>query len=86
MFTITPITAQQVADLDKKLAVSGTVVNVPDPTKPNDYGIYNAEHKIQATAVYDPTGEGALTVTVTRKPFLVPESMIESGIKEALQG
>jgi hypothetical protein len=79
VFTITPITQKQIDDLSSKLSSPGNNVGI-NKTAPNDYIITG--HGVTAEATYN--GTDTLTVNVKHKPFLIPESMIENGIKEAL--
>lgn len=85
MFIINSVTKEQIGTIEQKLAVAGTKVCVNDPAKPNNYSIYNPDHHITADAVFDPV-VGTLTVNITKKPFLIPESAIKSGIEEAIRG
>lgn len=81
MFTITPITQGQVDALDEKLATAGTSVRL---VSANNYVLANDRHGINASAVFDPVAR-ALTVEITKKPLLMPESLIKHGIEEALK-
>jgi len=80
MFTIKPITKEQVDTLNNELnAHASKVTAVSD----NNYRIVG--HGIEATAVFDPSQAGSLSFTVQHKPFYVPESAIESGIQSTLK-
>ncbi len=79
MFTIQPVTERQLKDLGGKLAQSGTTVHA---AAEHDYRIEG--HGITAKATFD-RAAGALTVNVIDKPFYIPESAIESRLRNALK-
>lgn len=79
---VSPVTLAQLETLTARLGANGTTVT-PDPAKPAGEGFTIEGHGIGATASYD---AGTLTVTVTHKPFYVPMSSIEAGIRKALEG
>jgi len=81
VFTIKPITKTQIDALEKELASAGTTIT---PNAAVDGGYVISGHGITATAVFDDSSE-ALAVSVMHKPFFVPESAIQNGIRDALK-
>jgi hypothetical protein len=79
MFTLQKVTQKQIDTLTGGLDKAG--VDVAAGKTPNSYTING--HGIAADAIFDPT-DSTLTVTITRKPFFIPESTIEHGIIEAI--
>ena len=75
MFTI-PATQTQIDKLILELQNHGTTV-VNDPTE----GYQINGHGVYAIGKYDGTN---LSVSVVKKPFFVPLSSIENGLKSAL--
>jgi hypothetical protein len=82
MFTISPVTAQQIALLKVALAMHGTAVEAITPTTtPGKYQI--SGHGMLATALFD-AGDSTLVVKVIKKPFFVREESIEDGLADEL--
>lgn len=78
MLTFTGISQQQVDNLVAQLRAHQTTV-----TSAGDNFTIDG-HGVHSTAVYDPQAQ-TLTVTVVHKPFFVSESMIQTGIQDALK-
>ena len=73
---ITPVTQAQITAMAAELTAGGSVVTESSP------GLWTIEgHGIGAMAAFDGS---TLTVNVVHKPFYVPESSIESGLRKAL--
>jgi hypothetical protein len=80
MFTISPVTADQIANLEAALKSHGTALT---ETAPNEYEVNG--HGVVAAAVFDPVA-ASLTVTIQHKPFYITESAIQGGLESALKG
>lgn len=79
MIVIQPVTWEQVNKLNSYLASGGNVVT---PLAKNSYEI--SGQGVLATAVFDET-VGSLSVTVVKKPFLFPLSVVEIKIREGIE-
>jgi hypothetical protein len=83
---IKPITAAQLQQVQQKLsAIPGTTMT---ETAPEDYTITNEEHKLTATAAFDPN-EDKLTVIVTENhsgfPTFIVNKKIQGWIQDAMK-
>jgi len=82
MFTLSPVSADQIAKLKTALASHGTVVETLTPsTSPGLYMIRG--HGVVAKAQFD-GGAQSLAVTIEKRPFFESESSIERGLRAEL--
>jgi hypothetical protein len=83
MFTLSPVTTEQVAKLKTHFNLTGTQIEPITPnTTPGKYQI--SDGKVHLVAQFEPDQQ-ALHVTVVKKPFYVFESHIKVGLQTELQ-
>jgi hypothetical protein len=79
-FTYTGVTPEEMTAMRAKLIAGGAQITA-SVAAPNQFRVTG--HGITSNATYDPATK-TLTVAVVSKPWIIPASAIDEGIKEAL--